>query len=82
MRVLTRLIVQTQQKYNLKVAGFKNHKRVAKRRMLTVMNAKNKKQRKQGYVDLLNITGKVLEYAHTALETICQKTIAAKTLSL
>lgn len=82
VRVLTRLIVQTQQQFNLKVAGFKNHKRVAKRRMLAVMNAKNKKQRKQAYVDLLTITGKVLGYAHTALETISQTTLIAKTLPL
>ena len=82
VRVLTRLIAQSQQLLAIKVAGFKNHKRVAKRRMLAVMNAKNKKQRKQAYVDLLNITGKVLDYAHTGLETINQKSLAAKTLSL
>jgi IS5 family transposase len=34
--------------------------------MLAIMNAKGKKQRKQAYVDLLNITGKVLGYARTA----------------
>jgi IS5 family transposase len=39
------------------------------------MNAKNKKQRKAAYVDLLKITAKVLGYAHTAVETIKKNSI-------
>ena len=43
--------------------------------MLAVMNAKNKTQRKAAYVDLLKITGKVLDYARTAVKTIKKNSI-------
>ena len=70
VRVLTRLIERSRDDFGLKVRGFCNHNRRAKRRMLAVMNAKNKKQRKTAYVDLLKVTGQVLDYARQALETI------------
>ena len=70
VRVLTRLITRGRDEFGLKVTGFCNHNRRAKRRLLAIMNAKNKKQRKAAYVDLLKITGKVLGYARTAIETI------------
>jgi IS5 family transposase len=70
VRVLTRLITRGRDEFGLKVAGFCNHNRRAKRRLLAIMNAKNKRQRKAAYVDLLKITGKVLDYARTAIETI------------
>ena len=40
------------------------------RRMLGVMNAKNKKQRKKAYADLLKVTGKTLGYASRAIGVI------------
>jgi IS5 family transposase len=43
--------------------------------MLAVMNAKNKKQRRAAYVDLLKITDRVLGYAHTAVEVIKSNSI-------
>jgi IS5 family transposase len=52
------------------VPGFSNHNRRAKRRLLAILNAKNKKQRKSAYADLLKVTGKVLGYARQAVETI------------
>ena len=75
VRVLTRLIARSRDEFGLKVPGFCNHTRRAKRRMLAVMNAKNKTQRKAAYVDLLKITGKVLDYARTALEAIKKNAI-------
>ena len=75
VRVLTRLIARSRDEFGLKVPGFCNHSRRAKRRMLAVMNAKNKTQRKAAYVDLLKITGKVLDYARTAVETIKKNSI-------
>lgn len=75
VRVLTRLIARSRDEFGLKVPGFCNHKRRAKRRMLAVMNAKNKTQRKVAYVDLLKITGKVLDYARTAVEAIKKNSI-------
>lgn len=70
VRVLTRLITRSRDDFGLKVSGFSNHNRRAKRRMMAVMNAKNKKQRKVAYVDLLKVTDKVLGYARQAIETI------------
>ena len=75
VRVLTRLITRSRDEFGVKVAGFCNHTRRAKRRMLAVMNAKNKRQRKAAYVDLLKITGKVLDYSRTALDAIKTKTL-------
>jgi len=75
VRVLTRLIIRCRDDFGLKVPGFCNHSRRAKRRMMAIMNAKNKKQRKAAYVDLLTITGKVLGYARSAVETIKQTSI-------
>ena len=70
VRVLTRLLERSRDDFKLKLPGFHNHSRRAKRRMLAVMNAKNKKQRKAAYVDLLKVTGKALEYARNAVGII------------
>jgi len=70
VRVLTRLITRSRDDFSLSVTGFSNHTRRAKRRMMAVMNAKNKGQRKTAYVDLLKITDKVLGYARQAIATI------------
>jgi len=70
IRVLTRLIEKGQDEFGLRVPGFQNHTRRAKRRLLGVMNAKRKKQRKKAYTDLLKVTGKVLGYAQRTLEAI------------
>ena len=67
VRVLTRLIERCRQE-GIKVAGFSNHTRVAKRRMLAILNAKNKAQRKAAYIDLLKAAGKVSTYADSALK--------------
>lgn len=65
VRVLTRLIQQAKGA-GVRVPGFSNHKRRAKRRMLAIMNAKNKKQRKAAYMDLLKVADRVLGYARIA----------------
>lgn len=65
VRVLTRLIGRVRDDLG-KVPGFCNHTRRAKRRMLAVMNAKGKEQRKAAYQDLLKMAGQVLVYARTA----------------
>jgi IS5 family transposase len=69
VRVLTRL-VQCCRDNGVKVPGFHNHSRVAKRRMLAVLNAKRKKARKAAYVDLIKTTGKVVGYAKRAVAAI------------
>ena len=62
VRVLTRLILQAKAA-GVRVPGFSNHQRRAKRRMLAIMNAKNQKQRKAAYMDLLKMAENVLDYA-------------------
>jgi IS5 family transposase len=70
VRVLTRLIKRVRDDFGIKVSGFANHTRRSKRRMLAVMNAKSKKQRKAAYVDLLKMADNVLGYSSTTLVAI------------
>jgi IS5 family transposase len=70
VRVLTRLITRGRDDFRLKVTDFSDHSRRAKRRMMAVMNAKNEKQRKAAYVDLIKTGEKVLGYARQAMETV------------
>jgi len=70
VRVLTRLIEKIRDDFGIKVPGFANHTRRAKRRMLAVMNAKSKKQRKSAYADLLKMADNVLGYSCKALTEI------------
>ena len=69
VRVLTRL-VECCRDDGVTLPGFHNHSRVAKRRMLAVLNAKRKKARKAAYVDLIKTTGKVVGYAKKAVAVI------------
>ena len=69
VRVLTRLMIQCQDA-RIKLPVFHNHSRVAKRRMLAIQNAKQKKQRKAFYIDLLKATRKVVGYARKAKKSI------------
>ncbi len=69
VRVLTRLVTRCREA-GIKVATFHNHTRVAKRRMLAVLNAKGAPRRKAAYADLLKTTGKVIGYATRAAEAI------------
>ena len=69
VRVLTRLIDRCREN-GIRVVGCHNHTRVAKRRMLAVLNARGKKQRKAAYSDLLKITGKVIGYSKKAIEAV------------
>jgi hypothetical protein len=43
-----------------------DHTKRAKRRALAIMNAKNKKARKDNYLDLLKVTRKTIGYAQAA----------------
>lgn len=46
---------------------FSNHKKRAKRRAMGVLNAKNKKDRTQCYIDLLNVTKQTVGYSENAI---------------
>jgi IS5 family transposase len=82
VRVLKRLMVRNRDELDIKLPQFSNHNRRSKRRMLNIMNAKGKKKRKAAYVDLLKITGKVLGYAHKAVETIKNSAVAPGAVAL
>jgi len=69
VRVLTRLIDRCRDS-GINILGCHNHTRVAKRRMLAVLNAKGKKQRKAAYADLLKITNKVIGYSKRAIDAV------------
>jgi IS5 family transposase len=68
VRVLTRLLKRCRADA-VAIPGFHNHCRVAKRRMMTVLNAKRKNARKAAYADLIKTCGKVVGYAKRAVET-------------
>lgn len=70
VRVLTRLMDCCREKCSIKISGYHNHQRVAKRRWNAILHAKNKKQRKPKYKDLLKITGKVLSYTDNAMKIL------------
>lgn len=72
VRVLNRLVKRVSDEFGT-VPGFCNHTKRAKRRMLAIMNARGKKQRKAAYVDLLKITEKVLGYARTAQMVVAMR---------
>jgi IS5 family transposase len=69
VRVLSRELFKINENFEVHV-NFTNHTKRAKRRMLGVMNAKNKKARKNQYQDLLVVTKKTVNYAETAVSLL------------
>jgi len=66
VRVLTRVLAQATEQVRGFAIPFTDHTKRAKRRMLGVMNARDKKIRKRNYRDLLTVTRKSLGYARRA----------------
>jgi IS5 family transposase len=66
VRVLTRMLNQAKENFKGLKLQFTDHTRRSKRRMLGVMNAKNKKDRSKQYKDLLKVTYKTLSYSKSA----------------
>jgi IS5 family transposase len=71
VRVLTRLLHRAKQDFGLRVS-FQDHSRRAKRRLLGIMNSRNKKDRKSKYADLIKVTTKSIGYAKSTIEAIDQ----------
>lgn len=69
VRVLSRLTQKAQSAAREKII-FSDHRRVAKRRMIGIQYAKNNKQRKPLYKDLLKYTRKTIGYAKNAQHTL------------
>jgi len=70
VRVLTRLLHSAKDNYGLWQLHFQDHQRRAKKRMVAIQYAKNNKARKPLYKDLLKITRKNIDYAHSAIDLI------------
>jgi IS5 family transposase len=72
VRVLTRLLRRAKECFGVPGIHFKDHQRVAKRRMVAIQYAKTNKARRQPYRDLLKATKKCVGYADSAIESITQ----------
>ena len=66
VRVLTRLLSQAREQVQSFNIPFTDHTKRAKKRMMGVMNAREKKSQKKHYRDLLTVTTKTLSYAERA----------------
>ena len=80
VRVITRMLGKIKEQFEDLNISYTDHTKRAKRRMLGVLNAKNKKVRKKEYQDLLKVTHKTVSYAETALPLLENQ--ALKNLSL
>jgi IS5 family transposase len=67
VRVLTRILSQAKGQFQGFDIPFTDHSKRAKRRMVAVLNAKERNSRKRHYIDLLKVTRKSLGYAQRAL---------------
>ena len=70
VRVLTRMLDKIKDRFEDINISYTDHTKRAKRRMLGVLNAKNKKVRKKAYQDLLKISQKTASYAENAVSLL------------
>ena len=70
VRVLTRMLGRINERLDDLHIPFSDHTKRAKRRVLGVMNAKNKKARKKPYMDLLKVTHRTVNYARKAVSML------------
>ena len=76
VRVLTRLLKKASMEFRNQRIVYTDHCRRAKRRMLGIHNAKGPKQRDPLYKDLLKVTQKTINYAHSAIDTLKKHPLA------
>jgi len=81
VRVLTRLMERARDKTGVRILGYHNHSRVAKKRMLSILNSGGRK-RKAAYADLIRTTRRVLRYARKTAEALAGRDLYALALSL
>jgi len=68
VRVLVRLLEQGREQWD--GIAVQNHNRRAKRRMMSILNAKNQKARTAAYRDLLKVARKMVGYAERTLDRL------------
>jgi IS5 family transposase len=69
-RVLARILAEAKAELPGIIFSFSDHLRGAKRRNLEIMNAKNVKERKKPYKDLIEVTEKTLGYSEKGLKSL------------
>ena len=67
VRVLTRKLGKAKEQFEEANITFSNHKKRAKRRAMGVLNSKNKEDRAQCYIDLINVTKQVVGYTEKSI---------------
>jgi IS5 family transposase len=70
IRIITRLLVEGKRLSPKPGYRFSDHRRVAKKRLMTIINAKRKKVRQQAYRDLLGVAERVRVYGLEAIEVL------------
>lgn len=70
VRVLSRILTRAQSDLDGFKCSFMDHTRRSKRRRLAVLNAKNDKQRKKSYKDLIKMAEKTIGYAEAAMHAL------------
>lgn len=70
VNVLTRLLSKAREQFGKSHFVFSSHVKRAKRRALGVLNAKNEKDRKAFYIDLLKITRQTVGYTKRAIDIL------------
>lgn len=70
IRIITRLMVEGKRLRPKPGYRFSDHRRVAKKRVMTIVNAKRKKVRQQAYRDLLGVAERVRGYGLEAIEVL------------
>jgi transposase, IS5 family len=83
VRVLTRMLFRIRERFDDLRIPFADHRRRVKRRMLGVMNARNEKDRKLNYQDLLKMAQNTVSYATEAaciLERHTSKEMSLRTV--
>jgi IS5 family transposase len=73
VRVLARILENARDLFPRSGICFQNHTRRAKRRMLSIQHAKNKRQRQLCYQDLLKVTRSTVAYARNAIDVLQYK---------
>jgi len=83
VRVLARIMTSVNARFIDQVKlTFTDHTRRAKRRLLAIMNAKSKKDRKGPYKDLIKVTRKTVDYSQNAVSRLSQTELTDPVMAL
>jgi IS5 family transposase len=72
IRVITRLLIEGTRLRPVVGYGFCDHRRVAKRRVMAIVNTRSTKVRQKVYRELLEVAGRVVGYATEAISVLDQ----------